>query len=116
MRPNLLIFGWNRSVPGRELVSAQHFQEFVEYLGAQKRSGQIESFDAVLLEPHGGDLNGLFLIRAEPAKLTQLTESPEWTRHQTRAILHLEGAGSVRGITGDAVNEQMKEWASAIPK
>lgn len=116
MRSNILMFGWNRSTPGREMVSAQHFQEFVEYLGAQKRSGQIDSFDAVMLEAHGGQLNGFFLIRGAPAKLTELTASTEWTRHQTRAILHLDGSSVVRGITGEAIDEQMKEWVSAIPK
>jgi hypothetical protein len=25
--------GWNRSVAGREAMSAQHFQEFLGYLG-----------------------------------------------------------------------------------
>lgn len=116
MNSNVVMFGWNRSLPGREAMSGQHFQEFLEYLGAQQKSGVIESFDVVFLEPHGGNLNGLMLIRGEPAKLTQLTGSSEWARHQIRAILHLDGATSVRGFTGAAVGERMEQWMKEIPR
>lgn len=116
MGTNVIMFGWNRSLPGREMVSAQHFQEFQEYLGTQVRSGLIEAVDTVILEPHGGTLNGMILIRGETAKLAQLTASAEWSQHQTRAILHLDGACSVRGFTGAAVGERMEQWIKAIPK
>lgn len=116
MGTNVLCFGWNRSLPGREMISAQHFQEFVEYLGVQKKSGLVESFDAVFLEPHGGTLNGFILIRGEPAKLTQLTGSADWVRHQTRAMHHLDGSLSVRGYTGAAIPERMEQWSKEIPR
>lgn len=116
MSDNVIVFGWNRSLPGREMVSAQHFQEFTEYLGTQQRNGLIESFEPVFLEPHGGTLNGLFLIRGEAEKLSQLTGSADWRRHQTRAILHLDGALAVRGFTGAAVAEQMEQWIKEIPR
>ena len=34
MSSNVMLFGWNRPIPGQEKVSAQHFEEFVQYLGA----------------------------------------------------------------------------------
>lgn len=58
MDSNAIVFGWNRSIPGREPLSAEHFQEFVQYLTGLKEKGTIESFDTVILNPHGGDLNG----------------------------------------------------------
>lgn len=116
MSSNVVMFGWNRSIPGREMTSAQHFQEFQEFLGAQQRAGSIESFEAVILEVHGGSLNGFFLIHGEPAKLQQLTSGAEWRRHQMRAMLHLEGSTSIRGYTGAAVAERMQEWAALIPR
>jgi hypothetical protein len=114
--PNLVMFGWNRSLPGREPISGQHFQEFVEYLSVQKRNGAIESFEIVLLEPHGGNLNGFFLLFGEPAKLSELTASAEWSRHQLRGVLHLDGATTVRGFTGSAVPERMELWTREIPR
>ncbi|MDA1314061.1 MAG: hypothetical protein O2968_12045 [Acidobacteria bacterium] len=114
MSTNAIHFGWNRTVPGREGTSAAHFEEFVQYLGGLQQQGSIMSFEVVLLNPHGGDLNGFFLIRGDGAKLTELVQSDEWLTHMMRAALHLEGSGAVMGATGDAVMERMKLWSSLI--
>ena len=116
MSTNAILFGWDRSLPGREKLSGQHFQEFVAYLQAQKDAKKIESFDPVLLEPHGGTLNGFFLIRGTPEQVVQLTGSPEWIQHQVRVMLHVDGACVLRGVAGQAVNERMGMWLQAIPK
>jgi len=115
MGSNVLLFGWNRSIAGREKVSAGHFDEFVKYLSGLLRGGAIQGFDIVLLDPHGGDLNGFFLIKAEPSRLDALRSTSEWLTHITRASLHLEGAGVVGGVTGDEVMKRMAVWTSAIP-
>jgi hypothetical protein len=116
MSSNAIVFGWDRSLPGREQLSGKHFQDFVAYLQAQKAAAKIESFDPVLLEPHGGCVNGFFLIRGTSQQITALADSPEWIEHQVRAQLHLDGAGSWRAVTGAAVNERMGMWMQAIPK
>jgi hypothetical protein len=115
MSSNVLLFGWNRSIPGREKVSAQHFEEFVQYLGSLQQNGAIQSFEIVFLDTHGGDLNGFFLIKGDSAKLDALVATTEWITHITRAALHLDGSGVVRGVTGDAVMGRMKLWTSVIP-
>jgi hypothetical protein len=33
----------------------------------------------------------------------------------TRASLHLDGAGAIRGVTGNEVTERMALWNSVIP-
>jgi hypothetical protein len=115
LKPNVVFFGWNRPIAGRERMSAEHFQEFVQYLGGLQQRGTIQSFDTVFLDPHGGDLNGFFLIKGEPARLSELLATDEWTKHQTRATLHLQGSGAVTGASGDAVQERMRLWTSLIP-
>jgi len=115
MASNVVMFGWNRPVPGREKISGQHFGEFVNYLGALERNGAIQSFDTVFLDSHGGDLNGFFLIKGETAKLDTLLSSTEWITHTTRASLHLAGFGVIRGVTGNAVMDRMALWSSLIP-
>ena len=115
MSSNLVFFGWNRSIPGREKLSGAHFQEFVQYLGGLQQAGTIQSFEAVLLDPHGGDLNGFFLIRGEPAKLDAVMASDAWGTHQTRGGLHLEGQGAIRGATGELLMERMAVWSKLIP-
>ena len=56
MSGNVIVFGWKRSLPGREKISAQHFQDFLQYLGGEKQKGTIESFEPVFLEPNGSEL------------------------------------------------------------
>jgi hypothetical protein len=115
MGSGVILFGWNRSIPGREKVSAAHFDEFVSYLGGLQQNGTIQSFDVIFLDAHGGDLNGFFLIRGEAAKLGTLISTTEWITHNTRASLHLEGLGVIRGVTGEEIAKRMAIWTSAIP-
>ena len=115
MTPNVLVFAWNRSIPGRESLSAQHFKDYVEYLTAQQKAGKIESFEPVLLEPNGSAVHGFFLIRGATEQIDKLTSSPEWTQHMTRAILHLDGALVTRAVNGSALMERMGLWIKTIP-
>ncbi|MGA7105351.1 MAG: hypothetical protein WBX49_08400 [Candidatus Deferrimicrobiaceae bacterium] len=87
----------------------------MKYLGGLEQKGAIQTFDIVFLDAHGGDLNGFFLIRGESAKLDTLVSTTEWITHITRATLHLDGSGVVRGVTGDEVLKRMTIWTSAIP-
>ena len=115
MSTNMVIFGWNRPIPGRERMSEKHFEDFVGYCTELKKNNTIESFDIIFLDPHGGDMNGFFLVRGEPGSLDRMISSKEWVNHITRATMHLEGVGVVRGQTGDLVMEMMNTWRENIP-
>jgi hypothetical protein len=115
MASNVILFGWNRSIPGREKVSAGHFDELVKYLGGLQQKGAIQSFEVVFLDAHGGDLNGFFLIKGDSAQLDTLRSSTEWITHITRATLHVQGVGVIHGVTGDEIAKRMAIWTSAIP-
>ena len=115
MSSNVIFMGWNRSVPGREAMSAEHLQEVLQYLGGLQQAGAIESFQPVLLSAHGGDLNGFILIQGDSAQLDAVASSEEWMAHVTRGGLHLEGLGVVRGATGDLLMEWMARWSMLIP-
>ncbi len=88
-------------------MSAEHFQEFVGYLIGQQEGGVIDSFEAVLLDPNGGDLGGFFLIQGEPDNLDGLMGSREWMVHIMRGGQHIDGQTIIRGATGDALMERM---------
>lgn len=115
MASNAIFFGWNRSIPGRERISEQHFGEFVQYLTGLQEQGLVQSFDATFLNPHGGDMNGFFLIRGDSDSLSSIMRTEEWTAHMTRAAMHLDGAGAVTGATGEMVMARMALWGDAIP-
>ena len=53
MNSSVVLFGWNRSIPGREKISAGHFDEFVKYLGGLQQKGAIQTFDIVFLDATG---------------------------------------------------------------
>lgn len=38
MSSNALFFAWNRSIPGRERLSADHFSQMVQYLIGQQQN------------------------------------------------------------------------------
>ena len=77
MGSSVIVFGWNRSIPGREKVSAGHFDEFVKYLTELQQKGTIQVFDVIFLDAHGGDLNGFALIRGGAPS------SIRWSRRQS---------------------------------
>ena len=85
------------------------------YLSGLQKKGSIRSFDTVFLEPHGGDLNGFFLIQGKGAQLDALVASQQWSTHMVRAGMHLEGSGFVRGYTGEMVMPRMELWNQNIP-
>jgi hypothetical protein len=114
MNSNVVFLGWNRAIAGKDQSSVQLFGEFTQYLGGLQKAGTIRSFEAVLLDPHGGDLNGFFRIQGESSQLDALTASEAWEGYLFRASLHLEGLGVVRGVTGDAAAAQLSRWQKLI--
>jgi hypothetical protein len=115
MGTNVVFVGWDRPTPGRERMAVAHFQEFTQYLAGLQQAGTIQSFDTVLLNPHGGDLNGFGFIRGESGKLDALLSSEAWETHMIRAQLELEGFGYLRGVAGELLMKQMDAYMHAVP-
>ena len=115
VQTNTVFFGWNRAIPGREGMAAELFAHSMNYYSQLKASGQIESFEPVFLQRHGGDLNGFFLIKGEHAKLDVVTNSDEWLDLTMRAEQYLTGVGILQGYTGAVIGEAMQRWVKTIP-
>ena len=98
---NALFIGWGHAVRGREQQSLQVFNEALQYFGGLQQQGEIEAFEPVALEPHGGDLYGFLLLRGDPDKLGRLRASEEFRRIIQRAGLAVEGMGVVTAFVGD---------------
>ena len=99
-----LFIGWGSVVHGRERESIQVFNEGLQYWARLQQAGDIESFEPVALEPHGGELEGFVLIRGERAKLERLRYSDEWQRLNARAGLVVENLGIVAAVIGEDLN------------
>ena len=89
-----LFIGYGIPVRGRERQAVRVFGEALEYFARLQQQGEIESFETVFLNPHGGDLNGFTLLRGDPDKLSSIRTSDEFVmRLSVRADLITEGFG-----------------------
>ena len=119
MAGEALFLGWGQVVRAREQFALEVFQEAVTYYGKLQEEGQIERFDAYLLEPHGGDLAGFFLLHGEQAKLDAIRSSAEFQRLLVRAGSVIDNLGLVGAFGGDALGHQMAlfgEMAQELPQ
>jgi hypothetical protein len=111
-----LFIGFGLPVRGRERQALKVFGEALKYYARLQEQGEIESFETVFLESHGGDLNGFTLVRGDPDKLASIRASDEFQRLSLRADLITEGFGVIGAVLGERVgslmgvyNEQVEE-------
>jgi hypothetical protein len=102
-----LFVGFGYPVRGRERQAVKVFNEAMEYYARLQQQGEIESFEPVFLEPHGGDLNGFTLIRGDRDKLASIRTSDEFARLSIRADLIVEGFGVIGAQLGEQIETLM---------
>jgi hypothetical protein len=119
MAGEALFIGWGQVVRGREQLALQVFQEAVTYYGKLEADEQIDRFDAYLLDPHGGDLGGFFLLHGEQSALDALRSNEEFRRILVRAGSVIDNLGLVAAYGGDSLGQQMAlfgETAQELPQ
>ena len=109
-----LFIGWGTPVRGREARSLEVFNEAVAFWGGLQDAGDIESFEPVLLMPHGGELSGFALIRGSHQQIAALVEREDFQRLNTRAQMIVERFGVVGAFTDEALGEQMSMYQDAV--
>ncbi len=102
-----LFIGFGIPVRGRELQATKVFNEVFEYYTRLQQEGEIESFEPVLLEPHGGELDGFFLLRGDQDKLARIRASQEFERLNARGQLIVENLGVVGAVLGERLIAQV---------
>ena len=102
-----LFLGWGEVVRGREQLALQVFQESIAYYSKLQEDGKIESFEPVLLQPHGGDLAGFLMMWGEQSSLDAIRSSPEFERIVTRASAVVDNVGVVSSYSGEALGQAM---------
>jgi hypothetical protein len=109
-----LFIGWGEVVRGRETEAVERFNATVEYFEGLQAEGAIESFEAVFLEPHGGDLAGFFFLRGDAERLSALRVDEEFESIIQQATLIADGVGVVGASMGAALERQMGTFIEAI--
>lgn len=117
MANDAIFTGWGAVVRGREQKALDVFQETVQFWMQAQQDGRIESFEPILLEPHGGELAGFILARGERSQLDAIRTDPAFQRLVARAGAIVDDLGVVAGFGDDALARQLelfRETASEL--
>ena len=110
-----LFIGFGYPVRGRERQAAAVFQEALQYYGGLQQRGDLESFEAGFLEPHGGDLGGFILLRGDIAKLNRMRyEDAEFQRILVKSQLDVESIGVIAVQLGDQITQAMNLFMNEV--
>jgi hypothetical protein len=109
-----LFIGFGDPVRGRESQAVELFNEAVGWFTSLQEEGEIESFEPVFLEPHGGDLGGFILLRGEAEKLATLRVSEEFAQFILRVGLHVENVGVVGADLAERLQSLMAYYTEQI--
>ncbi len=116
MADRALFVGWGEPVRGREERSVGVFNEWVGMLGRMQSEGRIEGMDVTLLDPHGGDLGGFFMIHGSAEQCAALANDEEFRRAVVDATMIVEKFGVVPAVTGEGVSGEMEIYSEAVAK
>jgi hypothetical protein len=116
MADQTLFIGWGQTVRGREGHALEVFGEATGMYGRMQEQGRIESFEVVLLVPHGGDLEGFMLLRGTQDQLNAIKADDEFRRNMVDASLVVDGLGMVDGYVNQGVEREMSIYTEAIQK
>lgn len=109
-----LFIGWGAPVRGREERGLDVFQEALALEAAMQEEGAIESFEVVLLGPHGGGLAGFVLVRGSREQIAAVRQREDVMRLNTRASLIVEEFGTIDAFLNEGVAQQMEIYREAI--
>jgi len=116
MAERSLFIGFGTPVRGREARAIEVFNEFMAMFGRMGGDGRIEGVEATLLDPHGGDLGGFFLVQGTAAQCAALPNDTEFRKAMIDAALIVDNLGVVPALTGEAVGPEMANYAAGVGK
>jgi hypothetical protein len=104
---SVLFIGWDRAERGCEKESLEAFGMAMGFWANQLAAGKIDSVEPVLLERHGGDLNGFMLVRGSAANLAVIADSDEFRDLVQLADMTVRGIGIITGKIGEGVQREI---------
>ncbi|MFW2387174.1 MAG: hypothetical protein ACN4G0_02480 [Polyangiales bacterium] len=109
-----ILIRWNRVVPGREQQALSLFGQSLEYYGTLASEGAIDSYEPVMLNPSGGDLNGFILLRGSADQLDAVKREDRFIDIMMRAAHNCEGLGVNDAFLEGELQARMSKWAQII--
>ena len=114
MADRILFVGWGATITGREERALEVFNASIGFYGRCQQEGKIESFDVILLEPHGGGLAGYVELHGSADQLAAIRENEEFRRLVLDAQLIVEDVGIIAGFANEGVARQIEMFREAI--
>lgn len=102
MSHNAVFVGFDRPVSGREGEAHEALLSFYSHLKRLEKEGEIDGYEPVLLEYHGGDLNGFVIIRGHRDQIHTFRHTREWHAAWHDLLHHFIGVGIVEAYVGEA--------------
>ena len=110
MEKGALFVGWGSIIPGREKTASKVLGDAMGYLQGLSAQGVIDSFDVILLEPHGGELEGFVLLKGDKARLAQLRVDDAFIQVIVGVQLVHSKVGVVGAYAGAQVPALLQLW------
>jgi hypothetical protein len=108
-----LFIGWGAPVRGREVRGLDVFNEALALEAKMQEEGAIESFEVVLLGPHGGGLAGFVLVRGSREQIAAVRERQDVQRLNVRAGLIVEEFGMIDAYLNEGLGQQLELYREA---
>jgi hypothetical protein len=108
------MIGWNAPLPGKLKEAFGLFQEGLGYFEGLQKEGWFERYEAIGLTPHGGDLNGAFLLYGTRAKLDELRRRDDFEAMVFKLASVMSNVGVVPGLTGDGLRQAMTRISKVV--
>ena len=113
MADSALFVGWGDTKPGLERKAIELFKESLVYMSKLVSEGRVDSIEPFFLEPHGGDLEGFWVLRGETEKLSQLRIDDDFQHYTVRAQAVVNGFRVIGATSGERLNQHMAWFAEA---
>ena len=114
MADSVLFIGWNRPIVSREQEAMNLFGKSIAYYTKLQTDGRIESFEPVILDSHGGDLNGFIILKGDADKLADIRRDDAFRDLIIEAGYCLEGFGVIGGFIGEGVTDVLSRWSKLL--
>ena len=110
MEKAALFVGWGPIIAGREAQAKQVLADALQYCDGLQRVGRIDSFDVVVLEPHGGDLGGFVLLKGDKQKMAELRMATDFVKTLVGVQLVHQKVGVVGAYCGAEMQALFGLW------
>lgn len=116
MADRMLFLGWGQVARGREERALEVFNESMGLYGRMQQEGRIESFDVVLLDPHGGALEGYIELHGSATQLAAVRDDEAFRRLMIDVSMIVDDLRVIDGYVGEGVAREMAIYTDSIAK